>query len=566
MKRLSLIDSAFLMLESRETPMHVGGFNLFTLPDGADEQEFLHGLADGMRTSDSLQSPFGDKLKVGRLGLLGPLYWEEDTSLDLEYHIRHSALPKPGRFRELFALVSRLHGTLLDRNRPLWELHLIEGLQNRQFAVYSKFHHAAIDGVRSIHLTQSMYSHDPNERIHDSPLSITARERYLAAIGGQPPSEQELRNVAEALKSTFDSSAHLLGALRKYMGAWTGSGGPLVVPWQNVPQSTINTRVDGARRFVAQSWPFARIRAVGKALDGTFNDAVLAMSSGALRRFLLNHGELPRESLKAMVPVSLRRPGDVDSSNAVGAISADLATNIADPVKRLQAIKASMEAGKAMFKDLSTTEASVFLQLMQLPGLVLMPLGLGTRFPPYSTVISNVPGPRQPMYWNGAKLEGIYPASIVTEGIAMNITLVTYDQQVDFGIMACRRSLPQVQRFIDYLEDSLVELEDAVGISSQPARKAAAGAKARSKPAAKSKATAKPQVKAKAKAKTKAKPKPKPKAKAKAKAKAKVKSKANPKAKTPVKAKAGTKTRAAVTRSSKAKARPKARPKTAASR
>jgi WS/DGAT/MGAT family acyltransferase len=558
MKRLSLIDSAFLMLESRETPMHVGGFNLFTLPEGADEQEFLHGLADGMRTSEKLQSPFGDKLKAGRLGMLGPLYWEEDTSLDLEYHIRHSALPKPGRFRELFALVSRLHGTLLDRNRPLWELHLIEGLQNRQFAVYSKFHHAAIDGVRSIHLTQSMYSNDPDERIHDSPLSIAARERYLAAMGGRPPSEQELRNVAEALKSTFDSGAHLLGALRKYVGAWTGSGGPLVVPWQNVPKSTINTKVDGARRFVAQSWPFARIRAVGKALDGTFNDAVLAMSAGALRRFLLNHGELPRESLKAMVPVSLRRPGDMDSSNAVGAISADLATNIADPVKRLQAIKASMEAGKAMFQDLSSTEASMFLQLIQLPGLVLMPLGLGTRFPPYSTVISNVPGPRQPMYWNGAKLEGIYPASIVTEGIALNITLVTYDQQVDFGIMACRRSLPQVQRFIDYLEDSLVELEDAVGISSQPAGKAS---RASGKTAAKAKAAAKPASKARAGVKAKAKSKAKAKAKAKPRAKAKTKSVAKTKA-TAAK-KTAPRSKSAPRVKAKARAAGKARPKLA---
>ena len=134
--------------------MHVGGFNLFTLPKGADEQEFLHGLADGMRTSEELQPPFGDRLKMGRLGTLGPMNWEPDSSLDLEYHIRHSALPRPGRFRELFALVSRLHGTLLDRARPLWEIHLIEGLQKRQFAVYSKFHHAAIDGVRAMHLTQ----------------------------------------------------------------------------------------------------------------------------------------------------------------------------------------------------------------------------------------------------------------------------------------------------------------------------------------------------------------------------------------------------------------------------
>jgi len=529
MKRLSLIDSAFLMLESRETPMHVGGFNLFTLPDGANEQEFLHGLADNMRTADSFQSPFGDKLKVGRLGMLGPLYWEPDNSLDLEYHIRHSALPKPGRFRELFALVSRLHGTLLDRNRPLWEMHLIEGLENRQFAVYSKFHHAAIDGVRSIHLTQSMYSADPRERIHDSPLSMAARDRYLAALDVPPPTETHLRNVAEMLKSTFDSGSNMLGALRQYAGAWTGSSESLTVPWRKVPASTINTKVDGARRFVAQSWPFARIRAVGKALDGTFNDAVLAMCAGALRTFLQNHGELPRESLKSMVPVSLRRPGDMDSSNAVGAISADLATNVKDPIKRFRKIKASMEAGKAMFQQMSPSEAALFLQLIQLPGLALVPLGLATRFPPYSTVISNVPGPRQPMYWNGARLEGIYPASIVTDGIAMNITLVTYDTQVDFGVIGCRRSLPQIQRMIDYLEDSLVELEDAAGISSAGAVKSASSSSAKASPKAKARPKANTRSKAKAKAKTK--PKPKAKTKTKTKAKAKPKAKARSKAK-----------------------------------
>lgn len=465
MKKLGIVDSAFLMLESRETPMHVGTFNLFTLPKGANEQEFLHGLADGMRTAGALQSPFGEKLLIGWRGMLGPLYWEEDTALDLDYHIRHSALPKPGRFREAFALISRLHGTLLDRNRPLWEMHLIEGLQNRQFAVYAKFHHAAIDGVRSAHILQSMWSNDPDERIHDSPLSMAARERYLASLDKVTPNDRELRNVAEALKANFDSGVNLLGALRKYVGAWTGSGGPLVVPWQSIPQSAINTRVDGARRFVAQSWPFARIRAVGKALDGTFNDAALAMCAGALRTFLLNHGELPRESLKTMVPVSLRRAGDVDSSNAVGAISADLATNIADPVQRFAAIRASMEAGKDTFQHLSPSEASLFLQLQQLPALILPLLGLSSRFPPYNTVISNVPGPRQTMYWNGARLEGIYPTSIVSQGMAMNITLVTYDEQVHFGIMACRRTLPQIQRFIDYLEDALVELEQAAGIS-----------------------------------------------------------------------------------------------------
>jgi diacylglycerol O-acyltransferase len=540
MKRLNVLDSAFLMLESRETPMHVGGFNLFTLPEGANEQEFLHGLADGMRTAGPLQPPFGDKLKVGRLGMLGPLFWETDDALDLEYHIRHSALPQPGRFRELFALVSRLHGTLLDRNRPLWEMHLIEGLQDRQFAVYSKYHHAAIDGVRSIHLTQSMYSNDPNERIHDSPLSMAAHDRYVAALGQEPPTEQEIRNVAERLKATFDSSAHIFNAVKRSAEAWMGRGGPLVLPYMNVPRSSINTSVDGARRFVAQSWPFARIRAVGKALDGTFNDAVLAMCAGALRTYLINHGELPGESLKSMVPISLRQPGDVDSSNAVGAVSADLATNIKDPIKRFRQIQASMIAGKELLADMSSAEAALFLQLIQLPGLVLLPLGLGNRFPPYSTTISNVPGPRQPMYWNGARLEGIYPASIVAEGMALNITLVTYDTQVDFGIIACRRSLPQVQRIIDYLEDALVELEDAVGISpARPGRPPRSAGKAAGRAGNKAKDKTNVKAKSKVKAAAKAKAKTRVKAKTTAQTKATGKTKAGVKARPRLKAKAG---------------------------
>ena len=469
MKKLTLTDIAFLAGESRETPMHVGGIHLFTLPRGVNEQEFLHNLAATLRSGEELQSPFGDRLKLGRLGLAGPVYWEKETSLDLDYHIRHSALPKPGRYRELFALASRLHGTLLDRNRPLWEMHLIEGLQDRQFALYAKYHHAAVDGARSMHLAQSMYSDDPSTRGKGSALSIEAHNLYRAKLAQLQPShftDEEIRNVAESLKEMFDSSAQVFGALKRFAGGWMGKGGALALPWKDVPQSSINTPVDGARRFVAQSWSFDRVRAVGKALDGTFNDAVLAMCSGALRTYMQTHSELPEKSLKAMVPVSLRRPGDIDSSNAVGAISADLATNITDPLQRFAKIKASMIAGKALFKGMKPKEAALMLQLIQSPGLLLFPLGLMSRFPPFSTVISNVPGPRHPMYWDGARLNGIYPASIVTEGVALNITLVSYDKNVDFGITACRRSMPQVQRLIEYMEDSLAELEQAAGITT----------------------------------------------------------------------------------------------------
>ncbi|MFT4714538.1 MAG: diacylglycerol O-acyltransferase [Candidatus Azotimanducaceae bacterium] len=466
-KKLTMIDTSFLLAENRKSPMHVGGLHLFTLPEGADEQKFLHGLAKNLRAVDVLQPPFGNRLSMGRLGLAGPVFWEPEESLDLEYHIRHSALPKPGRYRELFALASRLHGTLLDRNRPLWEMHLIEGLRNRQFAIYFKFHHAAVDGARSMHLTNSMYSPDENARDQGSALSFEVQERYRAQLEAARPSnysDQELRNVADAVKQTFDTSKQVLGSLKKLVDGWRGKGGALALPWIDVPRSSINTPVDGARRFVAQSWPFARIRNVGKALDGTFNDAVLAMCAGGLRRYMLEHSELPEKSMKAMVPVSLREKGDIDSSNAVGAISADLATDIDDPVQRFKKIQASMVAGKALFEGLKPKEAALLLQLLQAPGLLIFPLGLMSKFPPFSTVISNVPGPRQPMYWEGAKLNGLYPASIVTEGISLNITLVSYDQNVDFGITACRRSMPQVQRLIDYMDESLIELEQAAGI------------------------------------------------------------------------------------------------------
>ncbi len=467
MKKLNFVDKGFLIAETRETPMHVAGVSLYTLPEGADEQEFLRETADGLRNFDKLLPPFGDRIKTGLLGMAGNVYWEPDPALDIEYHIRHSALPEPGRYRELFNLASRLHTTLLDRSRPLWETHLIEGLQKRQFAMYTKTHHAAIDGARSVHLSRSMLSADPTSRMLESPMSMNSWERYRATLPTARENglgDSNLRTVSEALKAVYDTSGNLYGALKRFTNAWRGEGGALMLPFMQVPTSHINTSVGSARRFVAQSWPFARIHAIGKAYDGTFNDAVLAMCAGALRTYLQRHGVMPDDSLKAMVPVSLRQAGDVDSTNAVASISADLATNISDPAKRIQAIKASTKAGKDFYSGMSAEEVTLFSMLIQSPAMLLMPLGLASKMPPFNTVISNVPGIRQKMYWNGARMEGSYPMSIITDGIALNITLVTYDRNVDFGIIACRRSMPQVQRLIDYMEDALVELEVAAGI------------------------------------------------------------------------------------------------------
>ncbi|MEO1081024.1 MAG: wax ester/triacylglycerol synthase family O-acyltransferase [Pseudomonadota bacterium] len=497
MKKLSMVDKGFLLSESREMPMHVAGVSLFTLPDGADETEFLLGIADNLKDADALLPPFGDRLKTGRLGLAGNTYWEADPALDLDYHIRHSALPKPGRYRELFTLVSRLHGTLLERTRPLWEMHLIEGLENRQFAIFTKTHHAAVDGARSIHVTRSMLSSDPGRVRSESPLSLNSWNEYKKALkAGKKPeyADAEVRTVADVLKSTYGSGANAFNALKNIAGSLAGRRSELSLPHVRVPRSSLNGKIDGARRFVAQTWPFARIRAVGKAFDATFNDTVLAMCAGGLRQYMINHSELPKDSLKTLVPVSLREEGDVDSGNAVAGISADLCTSIADPIKRFSAIKASVEAGKANYAGMSAREIELLTFAMSAPSMLLMPLGMITRLPPYNLTISNVPGMRNTMYWNGARMDGSYPLSIITDGMALNITLVSYADQVDFGIIACRRSVPQVQRLIDYMEDALQELEDAAGLKSRPSRKRSP-----------SKASAKAKTKAKTRAKTKAK-------------------------------------------------------------
>jgi diacylglycerol O-acyltransferase len=210
---------------------------------------------------------------------------------------------------------------------------------------------------------------------------------------------------------------------------------------------------------VAQSWEIDRVKAVGKALGLTVNDTVLAMCSGALRRYLLAHNDLPKHSLRAMVPVSVRTEDDFESANSVSFITANLGTRHADPAERVREIVESTRAGKQLLTGLSSREATLYAGLSQLPLLLTSLIGIAERFPAFSTTISNVPGPRKQLYWNGAPLDGIYPASAVFHGFALNITLVGYNRNLDFGIMACRRSVPQVQRMIDYIEEALVELE-----------------------------------------------------------------------------------------------------------
>jgi diacylglycerol O-acyltransferase len=484
MRRIPINDAFFLLLESRRTPMHVAGLNLFTLPKDVDAASFLSQLKEVLYHDGPLRRPLGEKLKTGRLGLAGKIFWEEDQEFDFDYHIRHSALPQPGRYRELFSLVSRLHGILLDRSRPLWEMHLIEGLQHRQFATYFKTHHCAIDGVGAMHLMSSMYDTNARSRVKVSPFSQEAYETYKEKLAadkqrGIRPREGEVKAVLEVLGEQLGGAINLGKAIQEMAAIWLGKKSAMAIPFHKVPRSIINTRLSGARRFVAQSWDFERVRAVGKAYDATLNDVVLAMCAGALRKLLKEQHALPKNPLTAMAPVSVRAAGDVDSANAVGGLFVDLATDVGDPERRFRRIKESMDTGKGMLQGMSAREIQIYNAISQAPLLLTQLSGLSDRLPGFSTVISNVPGPRKRLYWNGARLDGMYPVSVLFDGAAINFTLVSNVDKLDFGIVACRRSVPHVQRLIDYMEESLVELEHAAGLGKPPGRKAPASGKTR---------------------------------------------------------------------------------------
>jgi len=468
MRRLSIADSNFLLAENRETPIHVGALNVYTLPKGVSQRSYMKELLSILRRDDPLLPPFGERLAPGLLGRTGLVrHWTPDEHMDMEYHVRHAALPKPGRYRELFALASRLHSTLLDRNRPLWVMYVIEALKKRQFATYFKVHHCAIDGTRGVHLMQSMLSASPEGHVDYSPLSLQAWETYKHRIGSESgagaPSPTDLKAVAEALRQQLGVTADVLGGLRRYAQVWLGMGGRLAAPWHRVPHGLLTQKISGSRRLVADSWPFDRVHDVSKALGATLNDVVLAMCAGALIRYYAAQGESLDRPLKALAPISVRTGGDIDSANAIGFIITSLATDIPDPERRLRAIQASMQAGKDLYATLSPEAASLFTAVAFSPMLLTNFLGTANWFPAYNLVISNVPGPKQPMYWNGAALDGIYPMNIVVHGQAMSITLVSYAGNLDFGIVACRRSVPRVQRMLGYLEESLAELESVAG-------------------------------------------------------------------------------------------------------
>jgi|TARA_R110002073_G_scaffold84612_8_gene201976 diacylglycerol O-acyltransferase len=453
-KALSPADQLFLFLERRQQPMHVAGLQLFSFPEDAGPK-YISELAQQMRECCRPVRPFNQRLKYR----FGQPFWVEDKHFDIDAHFRHEALPKPGRIRELLALVSAEHSNLLDRERPLWEAHLIEGIRGKRFALYTKVHHSVVDGVSAMRMGMRALSTDPNER---NLPPVWAHERKQRTMPSNPV--EAMSGLASLTAGLSKQVATVPALMREvYSVMQKAKKDPNYVSIFQAPQSQINERITGSRRFAAQSFSLARIRRIGKAFNCTINDIVLAVCGSALRDYLISQNALPNAPLIAMVPISLRQD-DSAEGNQIATILANLGTHIADPANRLRVIKASVEEAKARYQQMSPTEILNFTALMLAPTFINLMTGLAPGMQAFNVVISNVPGPKEPLYWNGAKLEGMYPVSIVLDRIALNITLTSYGDQLEFGLIGCRRTLPSMQRMLDYLENGIRELEVAADI------------------------------------------------------------------------------------------------------
>lgn len=443
-------DAIFLLGESREHPMHVGGLQLFEPPPGAG-RGFAHELHKQLAAQRDFQPTFR-KHPAKFVGGIANLGWSYDDDIDVDYHVRRSALPSPKRVRELLELTSRWHSSLLDRHRPLWETHIVEGLKDGRFAIYTKVHHALIDGVSAQKLMQRALTTDPDDPEIRAPWTLRKPKR-------KPSPSSPLSSLARTAGSLAALAPSTIGLARAALLEQQ-----LTLPF-GAPKTMLNVKIGGARRCAAQSWSLDRIKSVKSAAGVTVNDVVLAMCSGALRYYLLEQNALPDTPLIAMVPVSLRTEEEADAGgNMVGAILCNLATDTDDPAQRLLTISDSMRSNKKVFSQLPRFQA-LALSAVNTSALALaaVPGWVASTSPPFNIIISNVPGPTQPIYYGGARLDGNYPLSIALDGQALNITLASNAGHLDFGLVGCRRSVPHLQRLLAHLESSLKDLERAVG-------------------------------------------------------------------------------------------------------
>lgn len=459
MQQLSGLDATFLYLETAQMPMHVGALHVFELPTGYPGR-FVTALRKHIASRLPVAPVLRRRLWWMPLNLANPAW--VDAEPDLRRHIVEIKLPKGAGLPALEAEVSRLHSVLLDRERPLWKMHVFEGLApgangHRRVGLYTQLHHAAVDGQAAVALANAIMDLSPVPRAIESRSSrrnkvfrLEMTEMLRGVLGNQAQKVAEIVRGLPATVGTLKNAASRAISGSALLG---GKGGPSNLTL--APRTPLNVSVTTGRAFAAVTLPLAEVKALGRAHGATINDMVLMLCSSALRRHYAKRRQLPRKSLVAAVPITLREAGDTSPDNQASMSLVSLGTNIADTRKRLAHVQAATASMKSTMGDLKSILPTDFPSL-GVPWLIEAATKLygkarvADRIPQVANlVISNVPGPPVPLYMAGAKMLTNYPTSIVVHGLALNITVQSYDRSLDFGFMADGQALPDVRELAD---------------------------------------------------------------------------------------------------------------------
>lgn len=489
MIHLSGVDASFLHMETPEMPMHVGSLHILDLPEGYTG-DFYDDFVKYVGGRLHLASVFERKLAQMPFEMSNPV-WVDDDDVDLEYHVRRVVLSKPGSMKQLEQYVGRLHSTLLDRSRPLWEMYVIEGLGTGQMALYAKVHHAAIDGQAGVALAKALYDISAEPRAIRPPRARQKANQYqlgvaeLATAAMQNTMQQYVKLI-----TTIPNAMRAMATVTMPAFAQLGKISPMTLPnlsapnfglpnplegnfglpsgFGLAPRTPLNVSITNQRAFAGRSVSLGETKALAKRAGVSLNDVVMAACAGALRRYMQELGVTLDKSMSAYVPVSLREAGNSDPNNQVTMMLASLATDLKDPIERLRAINASTSASKELTGNLKAAIPTDFPSF----GAPWIMTGLATLFgrsrisdqiPPLANVaISNVPGVPVQLYVAGAKMASYFPVSIPAHGCALNITVQSYNGSLDYGLTACRRAVPDVDDLADLIVAAHGELAKAI--------------------------------------------------------------------------------------------------------
>jgi WS/DGAT/MGAT family acyltransferase len=515
MLQLTGLDASFLYLETANAPMHISGLAIYdqsTAPGG--KVRFKEILANYSQRVRALP-PMTRRLVEVPLNMDHP-YWVSDGSYDPEFHIRHIALPKPGDWRQLCILISRLHARPLDRNRPLWETYIIEGLDNVEgvpegsFAVFSKTHHAAVDGTSGMEMTAAIHDLSPDyQTVNKAPiLKIDSEPSKLELI-----IRAQINNVRKPFHFVSVARNTVPGLAKAYSAMRKGD----LTQVKNVPRTRFNGKVSPHRVFQAMTVSLESVKGIKNAVPGaTVNDAALAIVGGALRKYLQKHDELPEESLAAMAPVNVRSDSDKTGGNVVSTLTVKIRSDIEAPLERLAAVHNGTKDAKELSNAIgakSMTDYSQFIPSMLTAQAARLASrwGLMSRMNPmFNCVVTNVPGPPIPLYTTGAQMVANFGTGPVFDGLGLFHVISSYCGQFTVSATSCRDMMPDPDFYVECLQASFDELDTAAKTVLKEQSKA--------KPEPKTKVKAKVKAKAKVRAKAKAKSKPKSKVGAKTRA------------------------------------------------